>query len=582
MRKLLLTAIAATAIATQADAVLKKGDVAPDFTLNDINGVSHHLYAYLDSGYTVIIDESAAWCSPCWAVHSSHVFNNLIDQYGPNGTVQAKKIRVIFIEGEKSNTTAQLHGPKTGGGLAVNTQGDWVTGTKYPIIDNPPAAIRDAYLDGGFPTFTVIGQDRIVYEQTAGYSNPMLQTTYWTNFLTNNVVPTYGPSATTDAKIIEQDLTDVYLCSATPKIRIQNYGAQAITAATINVYSGTNTTPIATQNWTGNLAKYATADVPITPGFTQAGPYKFEVVVANDAVATNNTTTITSLPVITAAQTTATPTSEDFQSVTEMAVKYILDANGEELFVLSSKLSDQGGNPITVVGANGQATNCIAVLYPNVAQSFKGELMLGNYNTSSAAAPAFKFDLAYQLSATGTNDKLEILVSTDCGASWKSVYDKSGSQLATKAGVSATPLLPAATADWRGETTDPLPKDNNLFVKIVATTTSRGTANFGWIDNFNFVTSTDVSDVIAANDLQLYPNPARDAATLTLNVVKASDITIQVIDMTGRIVANVANSNFAAGTHKVDISTGDLPSGIYNVKIQTEEGSRTERLSIVK
>ena len=36
-----------------AAAQLPSGGLAPDFTVTDINGNSHHLYQYLNQGYTV-------------------------------------------------------------------------------------------------------------------------------------------------------------------------------------------------------------------------------------------------------------------------------------------------------------------------------------------------------------------------------------------------------------------------------------------------------------------------------------------------------------------------------------------------
>ncbi|HTN45264.1 MAG TPA: T9SS type A sorting domain-containing protein [Flavipsychrobacter sp.] len=577
MKKLLLAAAAVTTLVTSADAALKKGDLAVDFTLNDIKGNQQHLFAYLDSGYTVIIDESAAWCGPCWSMHQSGQFNNLIAKYGPAGTVSAKKIMVIFIEGESTNTTAQLYGPAAStGSYATTTQGDWVSGENYPFIDNPPTNVRNAYLDGGFPTFTVIGRDRIVYDQFAGYSSTMGTEAFWTKYLTT--APNYGPSTTTDAKIVDYTISDVFLCNANPKIRFQNYGNQTITSATLKVLSGSTT--IATQNWTGSLTKYATQDVQM-PTFSQAGPYKFEVTVTGDANAANNSLTVTNLNVIAASQATTAPYVQDFQSAgTAIPTKFVLDGNGGDMYGMSAALSS-GGVPITVIGSNNQATNCLAVLYQNNAASFKSEVMLGNYNTATASAPTFAFDLAYQAKATAATDKLELLSSIDCGATWQSAWVGTGSTLVTKPGVPSSFFLPAAGGDWATKTA-PLPKNNNLFLKFVATTSPTGSPSYAWIDNFNVSTTTAVDDVIAKNSISIYPNPTTDAATLQFDAIKATSVSIQVVDLTGRVVANVANENVQAGSRKFTINTANLPSGIYNVKIQTESGSQTQRLSVVK
>ena len=69
MKKLLLAIL--TIITINVSAQLPDGSLAPDWTMTDLNGTVHHLYEYLDDGYTVFIDFSAVWCGPCWSYHTS-------------------------------------------------------------------------------------------------------------------------------------------------------------------------------------------------------------------------------------------------------------------------------------------------------------------------------------------------------------------------------------------------------------------------------------------------------------------------------------------------------------------------------
>src|SRR5687767_7642911 len=98
-RKLLFT-LAIVLGSISGIAQVKVGDIAPDFNLLDINGKPQHLYSFLDSGYTVIIDVSAAWCGPCWDAHQGKVFDKLTSHYGKNGSISPGKVKVLFIEGE--------------------------------------------------------------------------------------------------------------------------------------------------------------------------------------------------------------------------------------------------------------------------------------------------------------------------------------------------------------------------------------------------------------------------------------------------------------------------------------------------
>lgn len=135
------------------------GSVAPDFTFTDINGVSRHLYSYLDSGKYVALDISATWCHPCWDYHETGTpdsIYNLHDVPGDNTW------RVFFIEGDGATNSADLNGTGTA------TQGDWVTGSLYPIIDPPTGiGLNDflaAYNINFFPTLLIICPNRLIYQ----------------------------------------------------------------------------------------------------------------------------------------------------------------------------------------------------------------------------------------------------------------------------------------------------------------------------------------------------------------------------------------------------------------------------------
>jgi len=208
-------------------AQLPNGSTAPDFELTDLNGTIHKLYEdYTDLGYTVFLDFSAVWCPPCWSYHTSGALEDLYINHGPAGlpNVSASTtndVMVFFIEGD-GNTVANL------GGVGGGTQGDWITGTPYPIICTDgtvnTAGVKNDYAIGYWPTIYQVCPDRTLTEcgQTASpYS-----------LITSCLPP---PSFNNDARSFMSNSAGSGCSSVTPEISIQNYGLNNLTEVKIDV-----------------------------------------------------------------------------------------------------------------------------------------------------------------------------------------------------------------------------------------------------------------------------------------------------------------------------------------------------------
>ncbi|MCS6904071.1 MAG: T9SS type A sorting domain-containing protein [Bacteroidia bacterium] len=66
-----------------------------------------------------------------------------------------------------------------------------------------------------------------------------------------------------------------------------------------------------------------------------------------------------------------------------------------------------------------------------------------------------------------------------------------------------------------------------------------------------------------------YPNPALDQTTIKFELVKASPVTIRIINLAGKVLHQESFSYLAAGIHEYTYDTRNLPCGTYIYSIQS-------------
>lgn len=239
-----LLAVLLLACLTQTGwAQLPDGSISPDFTATDLSGEEHNLYALLDSGYQVILDFSATWCGPCWTYHTSGVLDELYEAHGPNGT---NTLRVFFIEGDDNTTQADLEG------TTAASQGDWITGTSYPIIDNGGNIFAD-FECTYYPTIYTVCPNKIVTQ--SGQASLVGHET-----LLNSATCT--PASLAHDALLMDYVGQTSTCGDNPaalSVRLMNNGLDTLTACTIQVSKllpFNQTEVLGSSDWQGELGTY--------------------------------------------------------------------------------------------------------------------------------------------------------------------------------------------------------------------------------------------------------------------------------------------------------------------------------------
>ncbi len=267
-KRLFLFLLLATAFRLSAQ--LPNGSVAPNFTAQDIMGKTHNLYNILDSGKIVILEISATWCAPCWVYHTSHALQDLYAAHGPAGD---DKLRVFWIEGDPNTNLNCLYGPA---GCNGGSAGNFVAGTKYPILDN--TAIANSFQITYYPSIFVVCPNKKTYEV-----DPISADALWEKARQCPVA--FGAN---NAGVFQYNTgTELYeLCGTqafAPSFALTNLGSTPLTAATIELEWNSNT--LQTLQWTGYLSTYGEAAISFaTQNLSNSGTLKTTIKNINNGV----------------------------------------------------------------------------------------------------------------------------------------------------------------------------------------------------------------------------------------------------------------------------------------------------------
>jgi len=331
--------------ANKSEAQMADGSFGPNFVISDINSVSQNLYTYLDQGYTVFLDFSAVWCGPCWSYHGTGALEDLYVNHGPAGMsgvsgATTDDVMVIWIEADGTSTMAEMNG--TGG----TTQGDWVTGTPFPMIltndGTGTSAVVTDYEIGYFPTIYKVCPNRSVTEVG------QLSATA----LYNTVGSCPAAASSTNVGDIFNYTGTIASCGSVDlKVNLQNMGTNTLTSATIEAKVGA--TVVASFNWTGSLDTYEIEEVTIgNHTITSNTTYTITVTLANSVAQANSATqAVTYAPEGTSSTVTVKMTTDRYGSETTW-----------KIFNSSNAVVGQGGPYGPDLSANGTTVQPDVVL----------------------------------------------------------------------------------------------------------------------------------------------------------------------------------------------------------------------------
>jgi len=347
----------------------------------------------------------------------------------------------------------------------------------------------------------------------------------------------------------------------TPAVTLYNAGSNLLTSAVIE-YSVDGNTPVS-YSWTGTLASGNSISVPLSSVTLVDGWHHIRAIVSMpngvpDINASNNTKAGSFRTMGTIA---AVPFSEGFTNPIAEPAGWSHDGYNPNCTMLWD-----------AAGGFGLSTGSIMMDNFNGAENITGQVdyfrMPAVDMTNAPAGTVFQFNVAYAKYDAASNDKLEVRVSTDCGATWTGIYSKSGNTLTTTSTLVTTPFSPSAN-EWRQESISLNAYIGQPEVRFMFVCTSNWGNNV-FIDDVNILNTTGMEEPVSEFTMSVYPNPASDEFTVDFgNQAGNPETQLYVFDVTGKEVYTASVN----GTSAAVINTSEWANGMYYLR--AERGTAT-------
>ncbi len=81
------------------------------------------------------------------------------------------------------------------------------------------------------------------------------------------------------------------------------------------------------------------------------------------------------------------------------------------------------------------------------------------------------------------------------------------------------------------------------------------------------------------HNLKLFPNPANDAAYVSVDMTESATAQVSVVNTLGQVVLS-KDAQLESGTNMIDLNTASLASGVYFVQLDIEGATQTLKLTV--
>ena len=279
MKKLFAFVFLNSFIVLSTFAQLPNGSIAPNFTINDIDGVQHELYDILDQGKPVLLDLFAVWCGPCWSFAETGVFDDFNEVYG-------NSVFVVAVEADPTTPESDLFG-------GSGSIGDWTEVIHYTLANDDLIGDSSLYNVGYYPTIYLICPDRTVSE--IGQSSS--QGSWNVQNLADEVFNyTCDPIQGVNVGIQSYN-SELNYCGKgkiEPVLTISNTGVESVTSCTIETLVDGEV--ISSYDWTGVLPSQGFEQLVLDEIPGESEQVTFNIIASGDVSSSDDSLSVTFIP----------------------------------------------------------------------------------------------------------------------------------------------------------------------------------------------------------------------------------------------------------------------------------------------
>lgn len=456
----------------------------------------------------------------------------------------------------------------TGTTLPAMNAGDSIT---YTFTAVAPSYIR-VYDEIGFAFFVEDGSGGDVMQSV--YSNPI---TIAAPLDVSTANATFNGTST--------DYCDNTL---TPAFDVTNAETTVITSIEADYTIGTGTAvPVTISGLNLAQGQSTTITFPATTIPTGSNNITYRVLGLNggnpDYTATNNNG-LSGSRIVMSATAVANDITTTFDNMsigaTTIANAIADNPDGIRAFAVNSGIS----NTVTWnLGGFGNSDGCFRWDFYSVDAGQSSRIIYEKIDMTAANATTswLKWSTAYA-QYTNENDRLEVLVSTDCGLTWTSLYNQAGSALATAPLHGSSRFYPEVT-EWRADSVSLTPYLTSTELMVAF----KGTSAYGnslYVDDIQttFEGTINVNRVESpTTSFTLFPNPVQNTLNVNFEVADATDLNISIQNALGQTVQQVANQSFVGET-TLKVNTSNLAAGVYFINAVSGNAVITKRFVVEK